>query len=163
MRISQFTTQYFIFLLSIMPIAASAQHYVISTDGSEVTDQNTFLIWKRCAEGMDFLGDTCTGSASTFTHEAALRHAKAQADSTGIAWRLPNVKELASIYDLSLYNRAIDEIVFPATPYAGFWSSTPYTYNNPYAYGVFFDRRFSLGYVERESPYMHVRLVRAGR
>jgi len=37
-------------------------------------------------------GSSCTGTASTYTHEQAPAYAKTQ---TG--WRLPNVKELASL------------------------------------------------------------------
>ena len=125
MKSLQLAALYFIFLLGTMPIAASAQPYVISSDGSEVTDQKTGLIWRRCAEGMVFSGGTCTGSASTFTHEAALQFAVDQASSTGIAWRLPNVKELSSIADKSLANLLIDPTAFPATPASPFWSASP--------------------------------------
>jgi hypothetical protein len=125
MKTLQFAALYFIFLLGTMPIAASAQPYIISTDGSEVTDQKTSLIWRRCAEGMIFSGGTCTGSASTFTHEAALQLAVAQTSTTGIAWRLPNVKELSSIADKRLSNPSIDLTVFPATPASLFWSASP--------------------------------------
>ncbi len=129
MKAAQLAALCFICLLGIMPVAASAQPYTISSDGSEVTDQKTGLIWRRCAEGMAFSGGTCTGTASTFTHEAALQQATAQAGSTSVAWRLPNVKELASITDKTLFTPAIDPTAFPAIPALAtqnFWSSSPY-------------------------------------
>lgn len=101
--------------------------YSVSTDGQEVTDNQTKLIWRRCSEGMVFSAGTCTGTASTFTHETALQLAAAQASSTGIVWRLPNVKELSSIADRNLSNPAIDPTAFPATPANSFWSASPYT------------------------------------
>ena len=116
MKTAELAALYITCLLGIMPIAASAQPYAISTDGSEVTDQKTGLIWRRCAEGMVVSGGTCTGSASGFTQEAALRHAAALTGSTGKAWRLPNIKELSSIADKSRSNPAIDPTAFPATP-----------------------------------------------
>lgn len=77
MKTKQLATLCFTCLLGIMPIAASAQPYVISADGTEVT---------------------------------------AQVGSSGLAWRLPNVKELPGIADKSFSNPAIDSTVFPAIP-----------------------------------------------
>lgn len=157
MKILQFAALYFIFLLGTIPIAVSAQPYIISTDGNEVTDQKTGLIWRRCAEGMVFSGGTCTGIASTFTFEAALQHAVAQTGSTGIAWRLPNVKELSSIVDRSLISTQIDSTAFPATPLSWFWSASP---NAGGSYGVW-EVDFASGYVVGDGHYSgYVRLVR---
>lgn len=124
MKIAKFNTLYFICLLGICPVAAFAQPYTISTDGSEVTDTKTGLIWRRCAEGMTWSGVTCVGTASTYTHNAALQRATTQAGSVG--WRLPNIKELSSIVDRSLTNPAIDRTTFPATPSNLFWSASPF-------------------------------------
>ena len=81
----------------ILSGVASAQPYVISTDGTEVTDQKTGLIWRRCAEGMSWDGLTCAGTVGTYSHEAALQRATSHANNTGITWRLPNIKELAGL------------------------------------------------------------------
>lgn len=158
MKTLQFAALYFIFLLGAMPIAVSAQPYVISTDGSEVTDQKTGLIWRRCAEGMIFSGGTCTGSASVFTHPAALQHAIAQAGNTGIDWRLPNVKELSSIADKSLRNPSIDPTAFPGTPAGLFWSASPFVGASGYAWDVDFGDGRVVGGSRGDAVY--VRLVR---
>lgn len=136
MKATKFTTLLFTCLLSILPVAVSAQPYVVSSDGSEVTDQHTGLIWKRCSEGMSWNGATCAGTASAFTHEAALIQAASQATSTGVAWRLPNVKELSGITDKTVVNPAIDSAAFPATPTSWVWSSTPYTGSSNQAWGI---------------------------
>jgi hypothetical protein len=145
----------FICLLGIMPVATSAPY---TSNGAEVTDTNTGLIWRRCAEGMTWDGiNTCTGTASVFTHEAALQRAMAQANSSGVAWRLPNVKELASITDKSL-NPTFDSTVFPATPTGIFWSSSPFVSATGYAWVVDFNAG-GIGGTARNS-YYSMRLVR---
>ena len=135
--------------------------FTVSVDGTEVTDGRTGLIWRRCAEGMIATGGSCTGTASTFTHEQAMVRARDQATSTGVAWRLPNVKELASIVDRSKGNPAIDGVAFPVTPVNGFWSSSPNVGNASYAWYVNFHDGYVYNYSRVNSNY--VRLVRAGQ
>jgi hypothetical protein len=133
----------------------------MSDDGQEVTDNQTNLIWRRCSEGMNWDGLTCTGSATTFSHEAALQHASAQAISTGFAWRLPNIKELSSILDRNFGTPAIDPTIFPATPasiFYLFWSSSPLVYFPSYALAVNFGDSGIIAYHRANTDY--VRLVR---
>ena len=108
-------------------------------------------------------GGSCTGTASSFTHELALTRARDQASSTGVAWRLPNVKELASVVDRSKSNPAIDTVAFPVTPADAFWSSSP---NVGYA-GSAWSVNFYVGGVYDVSGgrgvTLPVRLVRAGQ
>jgi hypothetical protein len=135
---------------------ASAQaqsRYSYSADASEVTDSQTGLVWRRCAEGMAWSGSTCTGTTATYSHEQALAHARTQ---TG--WRLPSVKELGSITDRSRSTPAIDVTAFPGTSFAWFWSSSPYAANAGYAWGVSFNDGY-VSYDYRSSNYA-VRLVR---
>jgi Protein of unknown function (DUF1566) len=132
--------------------------YVYSPDGTEVEDIVTGLTWRRCAEGMTWTGSTCTGTASTFTHEQALMAAKNQ---TG--WRLPNIKELSSTFDETQFAPAIDATVFPVTPSKRFWSSTPYVGLSGDVVGAstwvvdFYDG--FVGTYSRDTPY-YIRLVR---
>jgi len=163
MKIAQLSTLFLTCLLGILPIAAFAQPYIISPDGSEVADQKTGLIWRRCAEGMVYSDGTCTGTAKLFTDQEAVTHGTTQASSTGIAWRLPNVRELASIVDKSLRNPSIDSKVFPATPSHWFWTSTPFVDANYVgAWLVSFDNGFVLSYRFSGFGY-HVRLVRSSQ
>ncbi len=146
----------FLCLLGMMPVAAFGQPFTISADGSEVTDQKTGLIWRRCTEGLSWDGATCAGTPTAFTHEAALQYAAAQASTTGIAWRLPNIKELVSIADRSKTNPAIDATAFPGTPSSAFWSATPYVGVPSYAWYAYDGT--VLGYYRVDSHY--IRLVR---
>lgn len=146
----------------LLPVAlgAHAAPFTVSTNGYEVTDTKTGLIWQRCAEGMTASASGCTGTASVFTHEAALVRASTQAKATGVAWRLPNVKELSSIADRSRIRPAIDMAVFLATPANLFWSSSPHAGNANEAWNV----SFNDGIVSKSSrgSANYVRLVRAG-
>jgi hypothetical protein len=161
MKSSQLAALCFASLLALLSGAAAAQPYTLSADGLEVTDQKTGLIWRRCAEGLLWNGSTCTGTALTFTHESALARAKEVSGLTAVAWRLPNIKELASIADKSLSNPAIDATAFPATPANVFWSASPYIGYPAYAWNVYFLNGY-VNYYSRTNTY-YVRLVRAGQ
>ena len=141
--------------LCAAPVWAQAARYSFSSDGSEVTDAQTGLIWRRCSEGQtwDLATTTCTGTVATYTHEAALAQAKTQP-----GWRLPNVKELSSLVDKSRVSPSIDVTAFPGTPSAYFWSSSPYAGIASVAWVV----NFSVGSVDynyRTFSY-YLRLVR---
>jgi len=77
----------------------SGQRFVISPDKQEVTDRQTGLTWRRCLEGSSFDGTRCAGKPLVLGWTGTLAHALQQAHDTGVAWRLPNVKELASLLD----------------------------------------------------------------
>jgi hypothetical protein len=139
----------------------AAPPFTVSADGQEVTDAKTGLIWRRCPESMTASSLNCTGTASVFTHEAALTRASTQATATGVAWRLPSVQELSSIVDLSVRTPAIDIVAFPDTMSSGFWSSSPYMRNALSAWEVdFFDG--AVDFTSRGGT-SRVRLVRAGQ
>lgn len=142
--------------LWLVATSAQSQTYTYSTAGDEVTDSKTGLIWRRCSEGQTWNGNTCTGTAATYTHEQALAHAKAQAGTAG--WRLPNVKELTSIANKAFVNPAIDSTAFPGTPSYYYWSSTPYAGDSSDAWVVYLYNGYVYGY--GRGSYNHVRLVR---
>ena len=141
-------------------LGQAVERFVVSADGQEVTDTRTGLIWRRCAEGMAFKGNTCTGNPTAYSHEAALQRATREATRTGLDWRLPNVKELSSLVDRSRSGPAIDSKAFPATPSEWFWSSSPYVGNASSAWFVYFgDGNVGSNY---RGSYLAVRLVRGG-
>ncbi len=145
-------------LLLTQPLAGAAP---FSFNGDEVADAASGLVWRRCAEGMSWNGSTCTGSALNFNYEDALRRAKTEAATSGKAWRLPNVKELASLVDRRRREPAIDSTAFPETPSESFWSSSPYAGNAGYAWGI----DFLNGHVDGNGRDNNdaVRLVRASQ
>ena len=134
-------------------VGLAQSRYSYSPDASEVTDSQTGLVWRRCAEGMAWSGSTCTGTTATYTHEAALARARTQ---TG--WRLPNVKELGSIADRTRVGPAIDMVAFPATSSNSFWSSSPDAGRMGFSWVVGFNNGLVESYFRRS--VVAVRLVR---
>ena len=133
--------------------------YVISGEGSEVTDSKTGLIWRRCPEGMTACASGCSGTPAAYTWEQSLALADEVASASGKAWRLPTVKELAGIVDASFGNPAIDRNAFPGTPATPFWTATPVENNPEKAWYVMFFGGFMNTYVL--GGKLQVRLVRS--
>ena len=136
-------------------------------DGT-VLDTQTNLIWKRCSEGKVWDGSTgsCTGSASTYNWQGALDVALMLNSSGGFAshtdWRVPNIKELASIVELQCYKPAINLTIFPSTSYNEVvWSSSPSANDSNDAWGIGFD--YGDNYEDGKNYDKRVRLVRSGQ
>jgi hypothetical protein len=80
-------------------------------DGT-VADGNSGLIWQQ------------NEVTPTVTWEGALTYCEGLALGGQIDWRLPNIKELQSLTDITHSNPAIDTDAFPGAPAARYWSST---------------------------------------
>lgn len=98
--------------------------FSINADGT-VSDLQTGLMWRRCAEGMS--GDACqTGSPTAKTWLDALTTAQASTFAGYTDWRVPNVKELHSLVENRCMRPAINTEVFPRFAASYFWTSTPH-------------------------------------
>lgn len=92
-----------------------AARWAVAANGHEVQDRHTGLTWRRCAVGQLLNSPDCAGSAREMDYFEALAHAQQVAAATGQAWRLPNVKELASLMDAS-FEAGVDPAAFPNRP-----------------------------------------------
>jgi hypothetical protein len=137
----------------------SASRFEDNGDGT-VTDRQSGLVWKRCSEGQAWDGGTCTGGASTYAWQQALQLADTASYAGKDDWRLPELKELASIVERACHSPAIDQWVFPATPSAWYWSSRSVTSCSGGAWGVSFE--YGDAGSDDEGSANHVRLVRSG-
>ena len=96
---------------------APAGQYVVTADGTgngTVYDTKSKLTWQQ------------TVSSTTYTWADAKTHcAGVGASLGGTGWRLPTIKELVTIVDLSQATAPmIDVNAFPGTPANWFWSSS---------------------------------------
>ncbi len=100
-----------------------------------VSDIGTGLVWQT---------SSAVGNAgqTTFTWLEALAYCNSlnNAPSLGgiASWRLPSLKELGSIVDITTSNPAIDRSVFPDTVSTWYWSSSPFFNFRNMAYTVSF-------------------------
>jgi hypothetical protein len=113
--------------------------YGADATNNVVIDGWTGLRWRRCEEGRTWTGSTCSGTGYAFSAYSALEYAR---DQPG--WRLPNVKEMASLLDLSVPNGAtIDSTTFPGAAADAVWTSTPRTFGTGRHYVDFDSGRVS--------------------
>ena len=123
--------------------------YIDHGDGT-VTDTATSLMWIRCPYyhtsngtpdiSYDASSNTCTNSASEINWQAAIQVVHSTTSTFSYAnhsdWRLPNIKELASLLASDRFDPAINITIFPSFAVDSsdkYWSSTPYAYNGNYS------------------------------
>lgn len=98
--------------------------FVDNADGT-ATDVSLGLVWMRCSLGQIWENETCTGDANELTWQQALQAAHGYQYAEQLGWRVPNMKELASLTERSCVRPAINEIFFPHTSSDDYWTSTP--------------------------------------
>lgn len=139
---------------------AGSGHYALK-DGIAY-DPRTNLSWMRCSFGRRWVGVSCAGEPARVTFDKA----RAAAEAAGDGWRLPTIRELASLTDRTCGAPAIDKVAFPDIApndegKASYWSSSP----APDIPGMFYIVDFSDGDVDMHSTgiWLNLRLVRTGR
>lgn len=164
-------------IMAEMPQYVQHEHYLIHADGT-VTDVSTNLMWKRCPEGQEWDGQNCVGGSVRMTRDQILPDDKQKSWPAFAGydnWRVPTIKELASLIYCSsgnpkTWNTAgkecqgeyikptIDPIAFPNTPSTWFWSETIVTQKTEFCLLAV----FSIGLIRRINRHgsYAVRLVR---
>ena len=103
----------------------AASRFSDNEDGT-VYDDVTELQWQQ------------EDDRKTRTWEKSLEYCEALSLAGHTDWRLPNIRELASLVDERRYDPAASTVFFPTTRSARYWSSTTYDKNNAQAWFVFF-------------------------
>ncbi|MES1206307.1 MAG: DUF1566 domain-containing protein [Pseudomonadota bacterium] len=142
-------------------VAAGAPNPDMYSDGMDgtVSDPMTHLMWQQQVP--------TTGGASedgNLTWTAANTYCATLAAFGHDDWRLPTEIELVSLLDYSNLGQghpSIDGAVFPDTPLAAFWSSTPLAGAATNAWTVYFDAGFTYAY--DLGTVARVRCVRSNR
>ena len=138
----------------------------IDNGDSTVTDNITGLTWKQCSEGLSTTVTPCdTGAAVTYTWSAALQAVDTINNDSGFAgytdWRLPNIKELASLAEHACYYPSINTTLFPNTEARGYRSSSP-TSGSPLTAWIYHFANGGTNSVDQKTTAYYVRLVRGG-
>jgi Protein of unknown function (DUF1566) len=142
----------------------SATRFTDNGDGT-VTDAESKLMWMRCAGGQQWRGQRCAGAALAYDWTTAGQQAE-MLNREGSAffndWRLPSLRELATITDRGCRNPRTNLAVFPGTPAAAFWSSTlrPGETAGERVLGLSFGDEGVI--LARKDERFHLRLVRTG-
>ncbi|WP_043761604.1 DUF1566 domain-containing protein [Aeromonas taiwanensis] len=118
-----------------------------------VTDRGTGLTWMRCQLGQTWRDQSCSGEPTRLYWQQALLTAERIRTEPSHAlhgfgghndWRLPTIKELASLLESACYKPALNETIFPRAMagdgkevndgYVYLWSSTPFPSGKAVAY-----------------------------
>jgi hypothetical protein len=138
--------------------------YTVSPGGSVVTDIHTGLVWQRQVEAAPCPAEDAGTPGCTWTDAAAycatMNGVALGGYSTG--WRLPTVHELVSLinYQDGASTPTIATALFPGTPPAPFWTSTPFAQSAGSALMVSFQDGSEAA--EGESSIYGVRCVNTG-
>lgn len=148
----------------------------VRTDGTAI-HLPSGLQWMRCSLGQSWAVTTCSGSAQNLTQwrdalqlVRAVNLGESNADGDGAPgfaghgdWRMPNLKELASLHEACRRNPAINEQVFPNAPTQGLhWTSTT-VHQNPATVWYFDFGSGRAGFaLKSDALPRFLRLVRAG-
>jgi len=130
--------------------SSTSDNLVVNNDGT-VTDKNNGLMWQQVTGNNDQL----------MIWKDALSYCENLTFASYTDWRLPNIKELASLVDLSRYQPAIHTKYFSNTRLNYYWSSTSFADNT---WNVSFEGGYS-GYDKdsAKSNKYYVRCVRGGQ
>lgn len=135
--------------------------FELPRDGT-VIHSRTGLQWAQCALGQSWSRDFCTGQATSMSWDqanAAVASLNRSGELAGYTdWRLPSRSDLESIVETCREAPAINENIFPNTPWAGFWTSSLDTGDPNTAWFVGFYSGLAFDY-SRASSY-RVRPVR---
>ena len=140
----------------------SNDRYTDNGDGT-VNDTYTQLTWMRCSLGQTWntSSQSCDGTMADYSWSAALNQAAKSTYAGHEDWRLPNMKELASLVEHTSNSPAINSEIFPSMDdSSNFWSATPDKSLSSYSWTINFDAITVDDRHPRTSEY-HVRLVRS--
>jgi len=108
---------------------SATSQFSIDNGDAFVVDTVTNLAWARCVVGQTWNIDTeaCDGEPLRLTWKEALQQANSLVIDSRTDWRVPNIKELATIVERKCVSPAKNLVVFPGAPDGRYWSSTPNT------------------------------------
>ena len=130
---------------------------LVDNGNGTVTDSGTHLTWQQ-------KGDSYFGSGHV-TWETALAFCEDLTLAGQTDWRLPNIKELSTVVDLTRSRPAINTTMFPEALSLAYWSSSTEADSTSHAWIVYFDYGEFYYLFPKESTEMRgsTRCVRGGQ
>ena len=107
-----------------VPESTPTSNYTVLPDGTLVAPA-AGLMWKRCLEGQTLNVNICEGTPTLYMWVDALVAAHASTFAGHSDWRLPNPKELLSIFDDKCADPSLNADLFPIPESFGAWTATP--------------------------------------
>jgi len=133
---------------SLITTAFTLPHFTNNGDGT-IKDNYTGLMWQKMS------------STSPMNWEAALAYSKTVTLSGKSDWRLPNIKELQSLNDVSRVKPSINKTFFPNIITSAFYWSSTSQYKTP-AIAWDFNTDYGVVTYDDKSASKYVILVRGG-
>lgn len=114
--------------IDIFPTTPTSPRFEFETNSEVVLDKKTGLKWARCQWGHNWNAGSATCEAET-SNTISWKDALILVNEDPVlygeqGWRVPNLKELASIIESKCANPAINDEVFPGTKSGDYWSTT---------------------------------------
>lgn len=135
------------------------KRFIVNKNGT-VSDPHTGLMWQSCSYGQQFDVELeqCTGASASVTWEQALANASSNRFASYDDWRVPNVKELASIIEHQCVEPALNREVFLSSVNQNYWTNTTAPLNPDHAWVYqFADGKNN---ITEKSAALYLRLVR---
>jgi Protein of unknown function (DUF1566) len=111
----------------VYPLSTPTSRFEDNGDGT-VTDKESRLMWLRCSIGQQWNGVGCTGQSARLDWSSA-QAAATSLNRSGVQffndWRLPSLREMATIAERQCRNPRANLAVFPDMPAIAHWTSTP--------------------------------------
>ncbi|NVK24786.1 MAG: DUF1566 domain-containing protein [Gammaproteobacteria bacterium] len=111
-------------------VTTADDEFTVSANNSGlVVHGESELMWSRCVVGQTWNADseTCDGEPVRLTWQLALQLSDEYQFNDHTDWRVPNLKELASLVERACVSPSANLTIFPNTPDGNFWTSTPNT------------------------------------
>lgn len=111
---------------STHPLSSPTERFVDHDDGT-VTDEVTMLMWLRCSAGQAWTEGRCEGTATLHdwhSAQAVVGDVNEGGKFFFNDWRIPSLRELASIAERECQDPRVNLTVFPDTPAGSFWTTS---------------------------------------
>ena len=111
----------------LQPPSTPTSRFTDHGDGTVTDNGPTQLMWMRCAAGQQWRGNTCEGNAAVHSWPQAQALATKLNESGHMFfndWRVPSLRELATVTERQCLHPRINLQVFPATPSVTFWTGS---------------------------------------